>query len=127
MKTLISLFAGIALLTTPLLADQASAQSLPNLPILAGVQLSAQQKEQVTQIWISVYPKIQAVLSDAQRSQFKTDLDQGESVRNALMNLDLSLKQKLQLRAIMQSIQQQVSGIMAPQQRQQIEQNARSL
>jgi hypothetical protein len=130
-RSFLSLLMGTAVLTTPSLTDlsieHATAQALPNLPILSGVELSAQQTAQVKQTWATIYPQIQAILNPAQRNQFNAELAQGESVRNALMGMNLSLQQKLQLRQIMRSLQQQVSEMMTPQQQQQIEKNAKSL
>jgi hypothetical protein len=125
-RQLISWVLGGMVAMTPLFAQAAWADSLPDLPILNGIELSQSQEAQIDQIRAQTRQQVEGILSPEQRNQFKGTLEQGQGLRQAIAAMNLSPEQKSQLRQVFQSTRTQVSGLLTAQQKQQLMQNVRS-
>lgn len=121
-----SIIAGVmalAIATTP-----AFAQGKPDLrgwvfPALKGITLTEQQKEQLNQIIDKTLLEGKSVLTQEQRQQVRTYLQEGEKLREILPKLNLSRKQRKQLREEMKLARTQVSQLLTPEQKQQFQKN----
>ncbi|MBW4512134.1 MAG: hypothetical protein KME64_37395 [Scytonematopsis contorta HA4267-MV1] len=127
---LISIFTGAIVLSTPLTATVAMAQttSLTQMfPVLSGVSLTTEQQTQLEQFSQQTLPSIENVLTVEQKSQFAAALAEGKGVRVALLSVNLSAQQQKQIRDIVQSKRPQIMQTLTPQQKRQVMQNFWSL
>ncbi|MCL6435936.1 MAG: hypothetical protein K6T90_17340 [Leptolyngbyaceae cyanobacterium HOT.MB2.61] len=93
---------------------------------MAGVNLSPQQENQLSQIRNQARNQIQSILTPEQRNQFIAALQTGQSFRAAIAVMNLSPDQQTQLRTVFQSACKQMADVLTPQQKQQFMQNVRS-
>jgi hypothetical protein len=122
----------ISSLAVPLFLCAVPSNAQPNLltqlfPALVGIQLKPQQQLQLEQLSQQTLPKVQHLLSAEQLKRFNAALLQNQSVRVALLSLDLSIPQKLELRNVLQSVRSQIAQTLTPEQQRQMMQNFRSL
>lgn len=96
-------------------------QVATRMPAVAELQLTPQQQEQLIQIIAQTQLELEAVMTDPQKQQFWSALNQGDRVRDAIEGAELSLSQLWQLRPVMQSTQTQVEAVLTPEQQQQVE------
>jgi len=126
---LISMLAGAVVLVAPLTTMIAHAQSnAPNqqFPILSGIELTQEQKTQLAQLRQETRASIEKILTQEQRNQFITALEQGQDFKSAIAAMNLSPEQKTQLRSVFQSAQAKFANTITPEQRRQLFQNVGS-
>lgn len=92
----------------------------------AEVQLEPEQETQLTELKEQTKTRLEDVLSSEQQAQLEASLDRGESFRDSVQALDLSFRQRRKVRNIFQDVRSQVSTILTPEQKELIEQEARS-
>lgn len=121
-----SIIAGVmalAIATTPAFTQGKPDLSERVFPALKGITLTEQQKEQLNQIIDKTLLEGKSVLTQEQRQQVRTYLQEGEKLREILPKLNLSREQRKQLREEMKSARTQVSQLLTPDQKQQFQKN----
>lgn len=123
----ISLLVGaiaIAVATTPVIA-RSEQPSVPTqlFPVLAGIELTPQQQDQIAQTRQASRSKIEGILTSEQQNQFKAALERGDGLLAAIAAANLSSEQQAQVRTVFQSARTQVANTLTLEQRQQILQN----
>jgi periplasmic protein CpxP/Spy len=126
-RKLLSLIVGGFVLVAPVITPMAAqANSLGDLPILSGIELTQQQEDQLAQARRQVRSEIEAIVSPEQKNRFKTALERGDGLRAAIAAMNLSSDQKVQVRQVLQASRSTFSSILTAEQRQQLRQNVRS-
>ncbi|MGF1492871.1 MAG: hypothetical protein ACFBSC_10550 [Microcoleaceae cyanobacterium] len=122
---------GFSLLAPAIHPTVAQAQANPGArreQIQQELELTNAQRQQIQQIQQSTRERLSAVLTDSQKAQLRSALeqqtgDQGRgSLRQALRNLNLTETQQKQIRAIRQETRQQMQDVLTPEQKEKIEQ-----
>lgn len=86
------------------------------------LNLTDAQKAQMKQIRESTRAKIEAVLTDEQKVQLRTAMQQQGKDRQAFRNLNLTDDQQAKIRAIRQESRKQMDEVLTPEQRAQLQQ-----
>jgi periplasmic protein CpxP/Spy len=99
----------------------------------AGINLSQNQRDQMTRIRQDTQDRIQRILTPAQRQQLQSLRQnrrqqgmaraQGQRGRGILSSLNLSEDQRRQLRDVMKDSKSRMEAVLTPQQREQMQQN----
>ncbi|MBV9389697.1 MAG: hypothetical protein JOZ78_25015 [Chroococcidiopsidaceae cyanobacterium CP_BM_ER_R8_30] len=90
---------------------------------LADVNLSAQQKAQVNQLYESARSQVWSILTPAQQNQLQAALRGNTTFPAAIAAMQLSQKQLPQLQKVLLSSRQRAETILTPKQFQQVCQN----
>ncbi len=123
---LLPVYGGI-LAPTPLPRAEAQSAVNPNtesweiLPLVAELNLTANQQQQLQQIADQTRGQIQQIVTPEQRDQFWSRVQTGGSMRQAALSMDLSMDQRQQLRPVLLQARDQITGVLTPEQRQQVE------
>lgn len=122
----LSLLAGaiaVAFSITPLAANAQVNSNAPqrvaqanNAPRGPQINLSPQQIEKIKAIRSKTRDQIQAVLTEAQRNQIKTDLQAGKPPQQVFAAIPFTPEQQKQLQNIMVDSQRQMEGLLNPKQ-----------
>lgn len=96
-------------------------QIVARMPAVTELNLTPEQQTQLIQIMNRAQVEAEAIMTDPQKYQFWSALNQGQQIRDALMGAGLSLTQMWQLRPMMQSTQSQLRAVLTPEQQQQVE------
>lgn len=94
-----------------------------NQPQFAGVEITQQQQDQLSQIRNETRAQIEKLLTPQQLQQFKTAMQSSQDRQAAFAAMNLSEEQKTQLQTIVQSAQNRAETVLTPEQRQKIQQN----
>lgn len=86
------------------------------------LNLSNEQKARLKEIRESTRAKIEAVLTDEQKTQLRTAMQQQGKDRQAFRNLNLTDDQQAKIRAIRQESRKQMDEVLTPEQRAQLQQ-----
>jgi Spy/CpxP family protein refolding chaperone len=122
---LIALATGAILSLATLNAGLVKAESSP-LAALSGLDLTAQQQTQLTELRQQTRAEVEQILTPEQREQFKTVQLEMQNLRSAIAALNLTPQQKDQIRQILFSARTEFSSILTPEQRQQLRGSIRS-
>lgn len=132
-RSLMATLAGAIVLISPLVgtivrAESAPIQSFPTqeFPVLQGINLTSQQQAQLVQIRTQTRSQMQQILSAEQRNQFKSALEQGLGLQQAIAAMNLTPTQQTQVREVLQNSRKQMSSVLTPEQKQQLLKNLRS-
>jgi len=116
---IVPLTTGLAVAKTPSTQPHHQFRELP------GLNLTQQQQEQLDQIRSQTRSQIESILSETQRSQIRTAMQQGQGLRRAAVAANVSADQQAQIRQIFQASRQQMASVLTPEQQQQIQQYVR--
>ncbi len=105
-------------LSTPLVVAQA--QELPEKFQRLG--LNDAQRSQISEIYSQMRSEISGVLTEEQRQQYQSAVQNGTPEKQALKSLQLSEEQKTQVKAIKDAKKEQIQGLLTEEQRQQLQQ-----
>ncbi|MFB2838240.1 Spy/CpxP family protein refolding chaperone [Floridanema evergladense] len=95
-------------------------------PALAGIELTEQQKSQITQLRQQTRTQVENILTAQQREDLKTSLGQKQDLESAVKSLNLTFQQRVQIRQIFQGVRQELNSILTPKQQQQLRRNIRA-
>lgn len=96
-------------------------QVATRMPAVSTLQLTPEQQTQLIEILNQAQVDLESVMTESQKLQFWSSLNQGARVRDAVREIGLSMPQLLQLRPVMQSTQAQIETVLTPEQQQQVE------
>lgn len=129
-RKLMPLFVGAIALTlaaTPLALQAQSNRSIQDSPQFAGVELTQEQQDELTQIREETRAQIEAILTPEQLELFRAAKESGQVRREAFAAMNLSDEQRAEIREIRESAKAQSQEILSPEQQEQIRENVRSL
>jgi periplasmic protein CpxP/Spy len=92
---------------------------------LSGLNLTQQQQDQIDQIRNQTRSQVESILSETQRTQIRTAMQQGQDFRAAAAAANVSADQQAQIRQIFQASRQQMASVLTPDQQQQLQQHMR--
>jgi periplasmic protein CpxP/Spy len=92
---------------------------------LSGLNLTQQQQDQIDQIRNQMRSQVESILSETQRTQIRTAMQQGQDFRAAAAAANISDDQQAQIRQVFQASRQQMASILTPDQQQQLQQHMR--
>jgi periplasmic protein CpxP/Spy len=121
-STLLALTTGLASAQTPS-TQTPSPQTHHESRELSGLNLTQQQRDQIDQIRSQTRSQIESILSETQRTQIRTAMQQGQDDRAAAA-ANVSADQQAQIRQIFQASRQQMASVLTPDQ-QQLQQHRR--
>ncbi len=87
------------------------------------LNLTEAQKQQMQSLKESTRTKINAVLTDAQRTQLEAAIKSGTKPRQAMRSLNLSADQKTRVRAIKEAVKIQKQALLTPEQKQKLQES----
>jgi periplasmic protein CpxP/Spy len=129
----LSLLACAVAVTVATTTFTANAQNNANTPLLMaqGQELPAKfqslgltdaQKSQISEAYNQMRSEISGVLTEEQRQQYQSSVQNGGSEKEALKSLQLTEEQKTKVKTIKDSKKQKIQGILTEEQRQQLQQ-----
>ena len=90
-------FCAIGLLTLPALAKQSENEGAELFPVLEGIELIPKQEAQMNESQQETWNKVKSILTPLQLETFHRIREQGGSLREAVVGMNLSSEQKRQL------------------------------
>ena len=90
-------------------------------PEFQKINLTDNQKSQLTEIFQQNREEIKQILTPQQQQKLKRMSASGQNKRNALRSLNLSRNQRDQIREIMQSQRSEIESILTDQQKQELQ------
>ena len=131
LKNLSLIGAAIALsLTATSLAVKAEANSSSPIVVaqsrekggpLQRLGLTDEQKAKITEIRRNTRAEMEKILTEQQREQLKTAMENRQGRRGAFAALNLTDDQKNQMRQVMQSQKTQIEGVLTAEQKEQLQ------
>ncbi|MGP1373359.1 MAG: hypothetical protein ACTS3T_11065 [Almyronema sp.] len=109
----------LAVSATALTTVSAQAQDF-QLPILAELNLTADQQAQLDTLRQDTRSQVEAILTPAQIDQFFSTLQSQQNIRTAIQAADLTDTQKSQLWQVFQSSREAAAAVLTDEQQQQI-------
>jgi hypothetical protein len=117
----------IAIATVPVMAQTEPMPITRVFPALQGIELNADQRSKIAQLADYTLSGVSGILTPEQQEQLKTSMQQGKTMRDVLLTLNLSLGQKQQLKGELKSAQTEMSQILTPEQEEKFQQNQQNL
>ncbi|NJR14758.1 MAG: P pilus assembly/Cpx signaling pathway, periplasmic inhibitor/zinc-resistance associated protein [Calothrix sp. CSU_2_0] len=129
----LSLLAGAVVLTLTTTSFAVNAQSRSNTPLVVAqaqqlpekfqrLGLSDSQTSKIGNIYSQMRSEISGVLTEEQRQQYQSAIQNGTPEKQAFKSLQLSEEQKTQIKAIKNTKKEEIQGVLTPEQRQQLQQ-----
>ena len=106
-----------------MILNKPTSVTLPQpFPELQGINLTAEQQEQIWQIRLEMQPEFKAILPRPElTSKQREQLESGQPIQITLT--PPSAEQKAQLKQLMQTYRQKIEAILTPEQQEQFRQN----
>ncbi len=90
-------FCAIGLLTLPALAKQSENEGAELFPVLEGIEIVSEQEAQINESQQDTWNKVKSILTPLQLETFHRIREQGGSLREGVVEMNLSSEQKRQL------------------------------
>jgi hypothetical protein len=117
----------ITKMTTMSDVPHSSASVIQIFPALAGIELTTSQQCKITQLAENMLSTVVGILNPAQQDQLRNSMQQGTTLREFLLSLNLSLAQKWKLQASNRATRIELSQLLTSEQEEQRSQNFQRL
>ncbi|MGF1460339.1 MAG: Spy/CpxP family protein refolding chaperone [Leptolyngbyaceae cyanobacterium] len=117
MKRFFQIGLGLAAMTTAVMTALSLPVNAQLPPAFDALDLTEDQEAQVEAIFDDFKTDIEDILTDEQRSQFRTTLEETQNVRTAIAEMDdLTDEQKLQAWEARQSVREELQSVLTEEQ-----------